>query len=83
MTRLRKEIRKEMDELYMQEQAEYEIIAVFKTVAYSSEGYRYYDFVNAEYEKLAATYGMTVQAYEAMQYEIGNKLVAAGVLPFN
>ena len=32
------------------EQAEYEIIAVFKTVAYSSEGYRYYDFVNAENE---------------------------------
>ena len=33
------------------EQAEYEIIAVFKTVAYSSDGYRYYDFVNAENEK--------------------------------
>ena len=32
------------------EQAEYEIIAVFKTVAYSSEGYRYYDFVDAENE---------------------------------
>lgn len=30
------------------EQAEYEIISVFKTVAYSSEGFRYYDFVNAE-----------------------------------
>lgn len=30
------------------EQAEYEIVAVFKTVAYSSEGFRYYDFVNAE-----------------------------------
>ena len=29
---------------------EYEIIAVFKTVAYSSEGFRYYDFVNAEDE---------------------------------
>lgn len=29
---------------------EYEIIAVFKTVAYSAEGYRYYDFVNAENE---------------------------------
>lgn len=27
---------------------EYEIVAVFKTVAYSSEGFRYYDFVNAE-----------------------------------
>ena len=33
------------------EQAEYEIVAVFKTVAYSSEGFRYYDFVNAENEK--------------------------------
>ena len=33
------------------EQAQYEIIAVFKTVAYSSQGYRYYDFVNAENEK--------------------------------
>lgn len=32
------------------EQGEYEIIAVFKTVAYSAEGYRYYDFVNAENE---------------------------------
>lgn len=29
---------------------EYEIVAVFKTVAYSSEGFRYYDFVNAESE---------------------------------
>lgn len=29
---------------------EYEIIAVFKTVAYSSEGFRYYDFVDAENE---------------------------------
>ena len=28
----------------------YEIIAVFKTVAYSSQGFRYYDFVNAESE---------------------------------
>ena len=33
------------------EQAEYEIVAVFKTVAYSSEGFRYYDFVDAEDEK--------------------------------
>ena len=29
---------------------EYEIIAVFKTVAYSSAGFRYYDFVDAEDE---------------------------------
>ena len=33
------------------EQAEYEIVAVFKTVAYSSDGFRYYDFVDAENEK--------------------------------
>lgn len=33
------------------EQAEYEIVAVFKTVAYSSEGFRYYDFVDAQDEK--------------------------------
>lgn len=33
------------------QQGEYEIIAVFKTVAYSSEGFRYYDFVDAENEK--------------------------------
>lgn len=32
------------------EQAEYEIVAVFKTVAYSGQGFRYYDFVNAETE---------------------------------
>lgn len=33
------------------EQAEYEIVAVFKTVAYSSAGFRYYDFVDAESEE--------------------------------
>lgn len=33
------------------EQAEYEIVAVFKTVAYSAEGYRYYDFADAENEE--------------------------------
>lgn len=38
------------------EHAEYEIIAVFKTVAYNSAGYRYYDFVNAEDESSFAAY---------------------------
>ncbi|MGO5050968.1 class B sortase [Lachnospiraceae bacterium LCP25S3_G4] len=38
------------------EQAEYEIVAVFKTVAYSSEGFRYYDFVNAENEEAFTAY---------------------------
>lgn len=30
------------------EQMEYEIVAVFKTVAYSEDGFRYHDFVHAE-----------------------------------
>ena len=34
----------------LNEQREYQIIAVFKTVAYSASGFRYYDFVNAEDE---------------------------------
>lgn len=33
------------------EEAQYQIIAVFKTVAYSSQGFRYYDFVDAEDEE--------------------------------
>ena len=33
------------------ERGEYEIVAVFKTVAYSSQGFRYYDFVYAENEE--------------------------------
>ena len=32
------------------EQREYQIIAVFKTIAYSASGFRYYNFVNAEDE---------------------------------
>ena len=35
---------------------EYEIIAVFKTVAYSSAGFSYYDFVNAEDENTFNAY---------------------------
>lgn len=35
---------------------DYEVIAVFKTVAYSSEGFRYYDFVNAKNEDEFNTY---------------------------
>ena len=34
----------------LNEQREYQIIAVFKTIAYSASGFRYYDFVNAEDE---------------------------------
>ena len=38
------------------EHAEYEIIAIFKTVAYSPAGFRYYDFVDAEDEEVFNAY---------------------------
>ena len=51
------------------EQAEYEIIAVFKTVAYSPQGYRYYDFVHAENEKEFAAY--VAKCKELALYDTG------------
>ncbi len=38
------------------QQGEYEIVAVFKTVAYSSESFRYYDFVDAADEEAFNAY---------------------------
>lgn len=64
------------------EQAEYEIVAVFKTVAYSAEGYRYYDFVNAETEEAFAEY--VAKCKELALYdtgvsaEYGDKLITLG-----
>lgn len=80
MTRLRKEIHKEMDELYMQEQAEYEMGCGFGTSEIAAVFTPAWEKL---YERLAATYGLTAQEYEARQYEIGNKLAAVGALPFN
>ncbi len=80
MTRLRKEIHKEMDKLYLQEQAEYEMGCGF---CVSEIAAAFETTFGKLYEKLAASYGLTVQEYEARQYEISNKLFAAGVLPFN
>lgn len=80
MTRHRKEIQKEMDELYMQEQAEYELGCGFGTSEIASAFAPYWEKLH---EKMAATYGKTVQEYEAMQYEAQNRLCSAGVIPFN
>ena len=51
------------------EQADYQIIAVFKTVAYSASGFRYYDFVNAENEADFNAYVKTCK--ELALYETG------------
>jgi len=40
----------------LSERGEYEIIAVFTQTAYSKDGYRYYDFVNAEDESAFTDY---------------------------
>ena len=79
MTRERKEIYKEMDKLYQQEQAEFELGCGFCTSEISSAFEAEWDRL---YNKLAATYGKTAQEYESMQYETQNRLVAAGVFPF-
>ena len=51
------------------EQAEYEIVAVFKTVAYSPEGYRYYDYVGGEDEKAFTEY--VAKCKELSLYDTG------------
>lgn len=79
MTRQRKEIYKEMEQVRVHEEIEYEMGCGFGT----------YEIENAFaplwqrlYEKLAATYGKTAEEYEAMQYEIQYRLCAAGIIPF-
>ena len=52
------------------EQTEYEIVAVFKTVAYSSEGFRYYDFVDAENEEEFNSYHLHVVYVPVVEKQI-------------
>ncbi len=79
MTRQRKEIRKAMEQLYMQEQAEYEMGCGFGTSEISEA---YAPLWRELYEKMAATYGMTVEEYEHMEYEAQSKLSESGMIPF-
>lgn len=79
MTRQRKEIYKEMEQVEMQEQAEYEIGCGFGTHEIADA---FAPLWQRLYEKLAATYGKTVEEYEAMQYETQHRLYAAGIVPF-
>ena len=41
----------ESEDFYREHFGEYEIVAVFKTVAYSAESFKYYHFINAESEE--------------------------------
>lgn len=69
------------------EQAEYEIVAVFKTVAYSLEGFRYYDFVNAEDEEGFNTYiakCKDLALYDTgVSVEYGDKLITLSTCEYS
>ena len=69
------------------EQAEYEIVAVFKTVAYSSEGFRYYDFVDAEDEKAFDEYVSKCKEFAlydtGVTAEYGDKLITLSTCEYS
>lgn len=79
MTRQRKEIQKEMEVLSMQEQAEYEMGCGFCTTQIQET---FAPLWQKLYEKLARTYGKTVDEYMTMQYETQEKLYEVGLIPF-
>ena len=69
------------------QQGEYEIVAVFKTVAYSSEGFRYYDFVRAESEEEFNAYVETCRElalYDTgVTAEYGDKLITLSTCEYS
>ena len=69
------------------QQGEYEIVAVFKTVAYSSEGFRYYDFVYAESEEEFNAYVETCKGlalYDTgVTAEYGDKLITLSTCEYS
>jgi len=66
---------------------EYEIVAVFKTVAYSSNGFRYYDFVDAENEEAFAAYidkCKELSLYDTgVSAEYGDKLITLSTCEYS
>lgn len=69
------------------QRGEYEIVAVFKTVAYSNSGFRYYDFVNAEDEEAFAAYidkCKELSLYETgVSAEYGDKLITLSTCEYS
>lgn len=69
------------------EHAEYEVIAVFKTVAYNSSGYRYYDFINAEDESSFDAYVdkcKELSLYDTgMAAEYGDRLITLSTCEYS
>ena len=65
----------------------YEIVAVFKTVAYSQEGFRYYDFVNADTAEEFDSYIAKCKALElydiGIEAEYGDKLITLSTCEYS
>ena len=80
MTRQRKEIQKQMEELDRCEQCDMEMGCGF---GISEIADAFAPHWNELREKMAATYGKTAEEYEMMCYEIQNRLYSAGVAAFN
>ena len=79
MTRERKEIRKQMDALYIEERIEYEFSCGFGDKEIAAAYAPRWDELN---EKLAASYGKTVAEYEEMVYKHREKLFDTDDMPF-
>ena len=65
----------------------YEVIAVFKTVAYSSEGFEYYTFVNAKTENDFSAYIEKCKALSlydtGVNAEYGDKLITLSTCEYS
>lgn len=65
----------------------YEIVAVFKTVAYSQDGFRYYDFVSADTAKDFESYITQCKALElydtGVDAEYGDKLITLSTCEYS
>ena len=71
----------------LSEERIYEVIAVFKTVAYSSEGFEYYAFVNAKTENDFSTYIEKCKALSlydtGINAEYGDKLITLSTCEYS
>ncbi len=80
MTRQRKEIYKEMDQLYREESAEYELGCGFFSKEISEA---FAPAWNRLHEKMAATYGMTVKELDDRRFQKQNEAYEAGRIPWS
>lgn len=71
----------------LSEQRKYEVICAFKTVAYANNGFKYYEFVNADSQKDFSAYIEKCQALSfydtGVRAEYGDKLVTLSTCEYS